>query len=860
MPRGRLRVYLGVAPGAGKTHALVDEARRCGARGKDVVVAAVDTRGRLPLDVACAGLERVGDGRQVDVEAVLARRPAVAVVDDLQEPNSPGARHPYRWQDVEELIAAGVDVVAAVDVRYLASLVDVVEVLTGSRPPHVVPDRVLRDADQLQLVDIAPPALRRRLAHGRLHPAEQVDAELSAVYRPPVLAALRELAFTWMLGTVVHQHAGDAAGGPTVPTVAAGVRQAEVHERVLVALPGGPQTEPLLRRAARMAARMPGAELHAVHVLSGRSLPGREEQDTGVLRALAADVGATYQQVIGDDVAVALLAVAEAEHATQLVVGADTPCGRLGRLARAFGRRGGGITARLVSAAPHLDIHVAAVPVGGQHVEMPPSRPGLPRWRRLTGLAVAVVLPVALAVGLVRAGSWTGLAGDSLLFLLAVVITSLVGGLVPALLGAVIGSTLLNFYFIPPVHTLRVAEPHNIFTLVVFVLVAAMVSGVVQRAATLSTKAARASAESRALASMAGSVLRGQEGLPTLLEHVRTAFGMTSASLLEHVPTASDTGTGSSWRAVNACGQEPPARPEEADVTVPAGDNLVLALSGRTLAAADRTMVGAFAAQAQGLLERDRLARAAALAARLEATERLRDALLAAVGHDLRTPLASARAAVSSLQAADVTWSGQERQELLATAEESLERLGRLVTDLLDLSRLRAGVLTVVGEPVWLDDVIPPALDELGEPGRDVTLRIRDDLPPVLADAALLTRALVNVIGNALRHAPGDSAPVLTASHRADHVEIRVIDRGPGIPEQDRERVFVPFQRLGDTDNFTGLGLGLALSRGLVEAMNGTLEPEDTPGGGLTMVLSLPTALDDGNRTAEPGRRERKEE
>ena len=196
---------------------------------------------------------------------------------------------------------------------------------------------------------------------------------------------------------------------------------------------------------------------------------------------------------------------------------------------------------------------------------------------------------------------------------------------------------------------------------------------------------------------------------------------------------------------------------------------------------------------------------------------------------------------------------------MLATAEESLTKLGRLVADLLDLSRLRAGVLAVENAPVWLDDVIPPALDELGPQADNVALRLPEDLPPVRADAALLTRALVNITANALRYSPTGTPPVLTASATGDRVEVRVIDRGPGIPEQDRSRIFTPFQRLGDTDNQAGLGLGLALSRGLVEAMDGTLQPEDTPGGGLTMVLSLPAALDEELKTAEPGQRERKD-
>jgi len=842
MPHGRLKVYLGVAPGAGKTFALLDEVHRRLGRDRDVVIAALDELG--------AGVERVGDGTRVDTAAVLARRPAAAIVDDVHAANPAGSRHAHRWQDVEDLLAGGVDVVAAVDVMAVASLADVVESITGVAPPAGVPDRFLLEADQLQLVDIDPHALRRRLAHGGLFAAEQVDAELSAMYRPPVLAALRELALSWAAGTVARQQATRAG--------IARVATSETRERIMVGLSGGPESERLLHRAARLASRMPGADLHAVHVLSGDGVPPHPQREATGLRELADAVGATYQQVIGDDVVPALLAVAEAEHATQLVVGADPAPGLPARLARIAGRHRGDTAARLVTRARDLDVHVVAGP-GGAGAVMPPLVTGLPRSRRLAGLVLAVALPAGLTAALQAMGSWVGLAGHSLLFLLAVVITSLVGGLGPALLSAVVGTVLLNYFFIEPVRTLRVAETHNIITLVVLGAVGALVSGVVQRAAWLATQAARASAESRSQAAMASGVLRGEEALPTLLENVRTAFGMTSASLLEQVPGLPDGEGPVTWRAVQSCGQAPPRVPQEADVTAPAGERLVLALAGRSLAAADRSMLRAFAAQAQGLLERDRLAATAAHAARLQATERLRDALLAALGHDLRTPLASATAAVSSLRAADVTWSAPERQELLATAEESLGRLGRLVTDLLDLSRLRAGVLTVTTEPVWLDDVVPPALDELGDAGRGITLALSEDVPPVLADGSLLTRALVNVVGNAVRYSAGGPVPVVMASATGDRVEVRVIDRGPGVSEEDRERIFVPFQRLGDTDNRTGLGLGLALSRGLVEAMAGTLEAEDTPGGGLTVVLSLPAALDEAVLAAEPGVRERKD-
>lgn len=275
---------------------------------------------------------------------------------------------------------------------------------------------------------------------------------------------------------------------------------------------------------------------------------------------------------------------------------------------------------------------------------------------------------------------------------------------------------------------------------------------------------------------------------------------------------------------------------------MPVADDLALVLRGRGLAAEDRRVLTAFAAQAAVALRQRRLAEAAARAGPLAEVDRTRTALLAAVSHDLRSPLASAKAAVTALSSRDLAWSEDERAELLATADESLDRLTRLVDNLLDMSRLQAGALAVTAHPVGLDDMVPALLDELGADAGRVVLRLPDDLPEVRADPGLLERILANVVANALRHSPPDAGPLVAGSAFGDRVELRVVDTGPGVPDSEWERIFVPFQRLGDRDNTTGVGLGLALSRGLAEAMGGTLTPEHTPGGGLTMVLTLPAA------------------
>jgi two-component system sensor histidine kinase KdpD len=293
---------------------------------------------------------------------------------------------------------------------------------------------------------------------------------------------------------------------------------------------------------------------------------------------------------------------------------------------------------------------------------------------------------------------------------------------------------------------------------------------------------------------------------------------------------------------VATSGEHPVPRPEDADVEVPVTDRLCLALRGRALPATDRRVLGAFATYAAAALEQRRLAAEAEAARPIAEADRMRTALLAAVSHDLRTPLASAKAAVTSLRSRDIQWTADVHDELLATADESLDRLTHLVDNLLDMSRLQAGAMAVFPRPADLEEIVSRSLDDLGPVSRAVVVDIPDGLPEVEVDPAILERVISNLTANALRYSPPGTPPLLTASVLGDRVELRVTDRGPGIPEEFRDRMFVPFQRLGDTDNTTGVGLGLALSRGLTEAMGGTLEPEETPGGGLTMALSLPAA------------------
>jgi two-component system sensor histidine kinase KdpD len=318
---------------------------------------------------------------------------------------------------------------------------------------------------------------------------------------------------------------------------------------------------------------------------------------------------------------------------------------------------------------------------------------------------------------------------------------------------------------------------------------------------------------------------------------------MDSVTLLErgNGATGATGGRAAGWTPVAVSGGPPPERPGDDAAQVPATDRLCLALRGRPLPA-DRRCLSALAALAAAALERQRLAAAADSARPVAEADRMRTALLAAVSHDLRSPLAAAKAAVSCLRSRDIELTAADHDDLLATAEESLDLLARLAAGLLDVSRLQAGALPVFPRPANLGEIIARSLDDIGPRARAVTMGIPSELPEVMVDPPIMERVVVNVTDNALRYSPAGSPPLLTASARGDRIELRVVDRGPGVPEADRDRMFMPFQRLGDTDSTTGVGLGLLVARGLTEAMRGTLEPEQTPGGGLTMTIALPAA------------------
>ncbi|MEV5788063.1 sensor histidine kinase KdpD [Streptomyces sp. NPDC052287] len=832
MARGKLRIYLGAAPGVGKTYAMLSEAHRRVERSTDCVVAFVEHHHRPRTEVMLHGLEQLPRKEleyrgtvftEMDVDAVLARQPQVALVDELPHTNIPGSRNAKRWQDVEELLAAGIDVITTVNIQHLESLGDVVESITGIRQQETVPDEVVRRADQIELVDMSPPALRRRMAHGNIYKPDKVDAALSNYFRPGNLTALRELALLWVADRV-DEYLNEYRSEHQVSKIWGS------RERIVVGLTGGPEGRTLIRRAVRLAEKGAGGEVLAVYIARSDGLTSASPKELAVQRTLVEDLGGTFHHVIGEDVPTALLDFARGVNATQIVLGVSRRKG----WQYVFGPGVGATVAR--ESGPDLDVHLITHDEAGKGRGLPVARSTrLGRARVVWGWLVGVAGPALLTLLLAGVTPEVGLANDMLLFLAMTVAAALLGGLYPALASAFAGSLLLNWFFTPPVHTLTIADPKNIVAIAIFVGVAVSVASVVDLAARRTQQAARLRAESEILSVLAGSVLRGETSLEALLERVRETFGMESVALLER---ASDVDP---WTCAGSVGTRTAvARPEDADVDMPVSDRMALALSGRVLPAEDRRVLAAFAAQAAVVLDRQRLQSEADQSRTLAEGNRIRTALLAAVSHDLRTPLAGIKAAVSSLRSDDVAWSEEDQAELLEGIEEGADRLDNLVGNLLDMSRLQTGTVTPLFREIDLDEVVPMALG--GVPEDSVMLDIPETLPMVAVDPGLLERLVANLVENAVKYSPSDERVLISASAMADRVEVRVVDRGPGIPDEAKDRIFEPFQRYGDAPRGAGVGLGLAVARGFAEAMGGTLAAEDTPGGGLTMVLTLPAA------------------
>jgi two-component system, OmpR family, sensor histidine kinase KdpD len=831
--RGKLRIYLGAAAGVGKTYRMLGEGNRRRARGTDVAVGFVETHGRpntaaqikdLPIIPRRKIAYHGGELEEMDLDSVLSRHPAVALVDELAHTNVPGSRNAKRWQDVRDLCEAGIEVISTVNIQHLASLTDVVQQITGVEQRETVPDGMVRSADQIELVDMTSEALRRRMAHGNIYPAAAIDSALANFFRPGNLSALRELALLWMADRVEEDLADYR--------VRHGIRQPwETKERVLVALSGEPDGEALIRRGARMAARGHG-ELHAVHVRVPDGTVQPEPAELDAQRRLLAEVDGTFTEITGADVPGALLNFAAAEDATQLLL-AQSRHGSLHHLLH------GSVVKEVIRRAGPIDVHL--IFTGSQPSPVLPAPPPryrpvpIPRRRSQFGWLLGVIGVGLLAAALSPMRTSLGLPGALLCLLLAVVGIAFLGGLRPAVASAIVAVLAADYFFVPPIDSLDVARPANVVALIAFLSVAGIISLIVDRLTRRTIQVARARAEAEALARLAGeSVVAEARTLPDLVADLRRTFDLDGAAIM--VPD------GQRWRTLTEAGGNAPARPSDSQFFAELDQQAVLTLSGRTLSADDTRLLSAFVTQLRLAQERARLQSEAAAAAEVAESDKATTALLEAVSHDLRNPLTVIKAAVSSLIAPDGTRTESTTHGFYRTIDTEVDQVTSMIAKLLEMSRLHAGALPVRLRDTDVAEVLYRAVDSLSGAASAVAIDLPDLPPAVLADEVLLERAVANVMANAQAVSPAGLAVRVQAGLVGDRVEIRVIDQGSGVPEDKRQQIFEPFKAFGRRDDAGGHGLGLAIAKGFTEAMGGELSVEDTPGGGATFVFSLPRA------------------
>ncbi|MDE3082743.1 MAG: sensor histidine kinase KdpD [Acidobacteriota bacterium] len=816
MGHGRLRVYLGAAPGVGTTYRMLEEGNRRRARGADVVVGFVDTHGRPHTIEQLRGLEvvatRGADGREMDVDALLARRPGVVLVDDLAERHAETSRYATRWDEVTALRDAGIDVLATLDVAHLDSAQPIVTQIAGLPSRVTIDDALVRGADQVELVDITPEALRRRLAHGNIYQVDTVDASVSNYFRAENLATLRQVAVRWISDYIeasLQSYREDHSP-----------RERERRERIVVGVRGSASDALLLERCAASAART-NADVIAVHVIPlARNRQGIS--DLGVTRRLVEECGAQFQEIADDDVATALVAFAQSERATQLVVGESR---------RFAGTRASGVAATIVSRSRGLDVHVVSVE-GDEPIRLRRRQKSHLSWRRRAAALVAAALGLpGVTIALTSLHSNAVLSVVFPVYLAAVIGLTVWGGPLIGVASSIAASFLENYYFIAPRHTFVIARADDLTALVAFLAFSIGASIVVSAFTRRSIEAERARAEAEILTKAAATVATTHDDLQPILDSLRVIFDLSRVELVTKFDDA--------WVPELTSGAED-AGDLSAELTIDSAH--ILRVYGTALDAHDRAMLTVFLGRVAVGLRSQQFEREASAMRALAEADALRTSLLRAVSHDLRTPLATIEANVSTLLAQDITWSSSDQRAFLTVIEREVHRLTRLVTNLLDAGRLEAGVVTSRLVSVEIDDLVASALETIDTLGRTLKIEIPENLPSVVTDPDLYERVIANIIANACRFSPAEQPVTIRAGVDAKYMDLLVIDRGPGVDPAMVERIKAPFQRLGD--DASGAGLGLTVANGFIELLGGSIRMEDTPGGGLTVVVAIPVTAE----------------
>lgn len=865
---GRLKIFLGAAPGVGKTYAMLAAAQRLKAEGQDLVLGLVETHGRRETEALMRGLEILPRRRfdyrgqrleEFDLDAALARHPGLLVVDELAHTNAPDSRHPKRWQDVKELLDAGIDVWTALNIQHLESLADVVAQITGVTVRETVPDSILQTAQDVVLVDITPDELIARLKAGKIYLPQTAQRATENFFTPGNLTALRELALRRTADRVEDQMTQilrqKAIEGPWATA-----------ERLLVCVGTDAQSERLVRQAARLATSLNAGWIAVSLTKAGQPADLASDHRISATLDLATSLGAEVQRLTSDDFAQDILRIARRENVSQIVVGRREKTPLLRRFAQS-------LPSALLQGAG--DISVLVIPFADQP-KAPNNLPAAYGWIRRAGLlsdlglaALLTALGVSIGHGLRAVMELPNL---SMIFLVGVLACSSWRGTRSAVMAAVLSFLAYNFFFIDPLHTLTIARPHELFALLIFLVVAILTGSltgriraqaraalaqtrVIEAQAAFSRKLAAASTEEDVLwatvtqvhAMLGGkAILMAVEGTELVAraawppDELADPAEMTAARWALEKAEAAGWRTGTlpnirfrfqplttSRRVVAVLGFEPPKR-------------------DTPLAAEDETKLDALVEQAAIALDRALLVREAVKAAALQENENIRDALLASLSHDLRTPLAAITGSVSTLQQRGEALPTDQQQDLLQTIGQEAGRLNRFVTNLLEMSRIESGAIKVKRDWVDVGDAIRAAAERCAKAhaGRSPRISLAPDLKFIRGDQDLLAQVVFNLLDNAHKYADAGEVTV-HARNEGETVMISVTDEGPGIKPADLDRVFEKFYRGGGTDRRKpGTGLGLSICRGLIQAMGGSIIAESPAARrrGTRMVVRLPAA------------------
>ena len=849
--RGRLKVFLGAAPGVGKTYEMLMQGRQRRLDGVDAVIGVVETHGRVETDLLTKSLEKIPKRRlpykghvlaEMDLDAILQRKPKLVLVDELAHTNAPGSRHPKRHMDVEEILANGIDVYSTLNVQHLESLNDVVAQITGVRVRETVPDSVLDRADDVELIDLTPEDLIQRLKEGKVYVPEQAERAIRSYFMPGNLTALRELALRRTAQRVdaqmVDYMRAHAIQGPW-----------EASERVLVCVSDRPGGTALVRYARRLADRL-RASWTAIYVETSRTQRLTEEGRDRVAAALrlAEQLGGQSVTVPAAVTADGVIDYAHANNITHIVVSTrQRPVWfelLRSSLAHEVIRRAGDVSVHVVP-----ERHVEAV-----DEDAAVAKPRPHGKRRLDFGAYggsAVMVAAALLVGLALQRT-LGVSDIALVFLTAVLASAVTYGLWPALFASLVSMLAYNFFFLPPLYTFTIADPANVLALIVFMITAVIASNLTGRVR-LQALAAGQRAKLTEDLYLFSRKLAGVIQLDDLLwatahqiaqmlkvrvvlllpagETIEVRAGFPPEDMIDEADLAAAKWT---WQHAQAAGRGADTLPGAKRLFLPMktgrGTVGVIGLdsdtSGPILSPDQRRLLDALSDQAALAIERITLVGDVDRTRLAAETERLRNAMLTSISHDLRTPLASILGSATSLRTYRKSLDDKAQGELVAMIQEEAERLNRFIANLLDMTRLESGAVQSRNETVDVGDVVGSALQRAAAvlAQHKVQLDIAEDLPMAQGDPVLLEQVLFNLLDNAAKYAPAGTTIALTARRDDGRITLQLSDEGPGLPDGARERVFDKFYRVhaGDSQR-AGTGLGLAICRGFVEAMGGTI-------------------------------------